>query len=53
MDMPRTKYDMIVDCKTVKRNLMDLIDLGYEIEFSESVRMVPRIHRQRVAVADW
>ena len=27
--------------KSIKRNLMDLIDLGFEIEYSESVRMVP------------
>lgn len=40
-DILRTEYDEIVDRKTVKRNLMDLIDFGYEIEYSESVRMVP------------
>ena len=40
-DILRAEYDEIVDRKTVKRNLMDLIDFGYEIEYSESVRMVP------------
>ena len=51
-DILKSEYDMTVDRKAVKRNLMNLIDSGYEIEYSESVRMVPRIHRQRVAVAD-
>lgn len=37
----KSEYDMIVDRKAVKRNLMNLIDFGYEIEYSESVRMVP------------
>lgn len=36
----KTEYDMVVDRKSIKRNLMDLIDLGFEIEYSESVRMV-------------
>ena len=37
----KSEYDMTVDRKAVKRNLMNLIDFGYEIEYSESVRMVP------------
>ena len=36
----KNEYDMAVDRKSIKRNLMDLIDLGFEIEYSESVRMV-------------
>ena len=36
----KNEYDMVVDRKSIKRNLMDLIDLGFEIEYSESVRMV-------------
>ncbi len=28
-------YDMKVDRKSVKRNLMNLIDFGYDIEYSE------------------
>lgn len=36
----QSEYSMTVDRKSVKRNLMDLIDFGYEIEYSESVRMV-------------
>ena len=37
----KTEYSMSVDRKSVKRNLMNLIDFGYPIEYSESVRMVP------------
>lgn len=40
-DILKSEYDMTVDRKAVKRNLMNLIDFGYEIEYSESVRIVP------------
>lgn len=32
------EYDMPVDRKSIKTNLMNLIDFGYEIEYSESIR---------------
>lgn len=32
------EYSMAADRKSVKRNLMNLIDFGYNIEYSESVR---------------
>lgn len=35
------EYDMKVDRKAVRRNLINLIECGYNIEYSESVRMVP------------
>lgn len=41
VDILKTEYMMNADRKTVRRNLLDLIDFGYEIEYSESVRMVP------------
>lgn len=41
VDILKSEYDMTVDRKAVKRNLTNLIDFGYEIEYSESVRMVP------------
>jgi len=41
VDILKNEYDMTVDRKAVKRNLMNLIDFGYEIEYSEAVRMVP------------
>ena len=40
-DILKTEYSMNVERKSIKRNLMDLIDFGYEIEYSESVRMIP------------
>lgn len=40
VDILKTEYSTTVDRKSVKRNLMNLIDFGYEIEYSESVRMV-------------
>ena len=35
-----TEYDMRADRKAIKRNLMNLIEFGYEIEYSEALRMV-------------
>ena len=35
-----SEYDMKVERKAVKRNLMDLIEFGYYINYSESVRML-------------
>lgn len=33
------EYDMKTDRKSVKRNLMNLIEFGYDIEYSESLRV--------------
>lgn len=41
VDILKTEYNMPADRKSVKRNILDLIELGYEIEYSEAVRMVP------------
>lgn len=35
------EYHMKADRKAIKRNLMNLIDFGYEIEYSETLRMMP------------
>lgn len=37
-DILAREYGMPIDRKSVKRNLMDLIDFGYDINYSESVR---------------
>ena len=37
----RAEYGMEAERKTIRRHLLNLIDCGYEIEYSESVRMVP------------
>lgn len=39
-DLLEREYDMKVDRKAVRRNLMNLIDFGYYINYSESVRIV-------------
>ena len=41
MDILRTEYDMHVERKAIRRNILSLMECGYEIEYSESVRMVP------------
>lgn len=35
----KNEYQMKADRKAIKRNLMNLIDFGYDIEYSETVRM--------------
>ena len=40
-DILRAEYSMNINRKSVKRNLMSLIDFGYNIEYSETVRMIP------------
>lgn len=41
IDILKNEYSMSVDRKSVRRNILNLIDFGYEIEYSESVRMMP------------
>ena len=38
-DILAREYDMKIDRKAVKRNLMNLIEFGYDINYSESVRI--------------
>lgn len=38
-DILETEYHMTAERKAIRRNLLDLIDFGYELEYSESVRM--------------
>ena len=40
LELLKQDYDMEVDRRTVKSNLMDLIELGYEIESQETTRMI-------------
>lgn len=37
----KNEYNMTIDRKSVKRNLSNLLEFGYPIEYSESVRMMP------------
>ncbi len=36
----KNEYNMTIDRKSVKRNLSNLLEFGYPIEYSESIRMV-------------
>ena len=41
IDILEKEYEMKADRKSIKRNIMNLMDFGYEIEYSECVRKVP------------
>lgn len=40
-DILRREYHMTADRKAIRRNLTDLMEFGFEIEYSETVRMMP------------
>ncbi len=55
-DILEKEYEMKVDRKAVKRNLMNLIEFGYDIEYSETVRMVKNKHgefEQNIILSDF
>lgn len=52
IEILQNEYDMEVDRKAVKRNLMNLIDFGYNIEFSESIRM-NKYGEEETIYTDW
>ena len=39
-DILKKEYNVTVERKTIKRNIMNLIDFGYEIEYTETVRFI-------------
>ena len=41
IDILETEYDLSADRKSVKRNITSLMDMGYDINFSEALRMFP------------
>lgn len=41
MDILKNEYDMSADRKAIRRNIGNLMDMGYEIEYSEAIRMMP------------
>jgi len=47
-----TEHGMKVDRKAIKRNLMNLIDCGYELEYSESVRYNKK-GEEETMYSDW
>lgn len=40
-DILKNEYNMTAERKAIRRNILNLIDCGYDIEYSESIRMVP------------
>ena len=52
MDILEREYDMKVERKAVKRNLLNLIDYGYNVEYSESVRINKKGEEETV-YTDW
>ena len=52
MEILESEYDMKAERKAVKRNLMNLIDWGYNIEYSESVR-VNKNGEEEILYTDW
>ena len=45
-DILKNEYDMKADRKAIRRNLMNLMDCGYEIEYSETIRKIPVIDKK-------
>lgn len=41
VEILKNEYDMEADRKSVKRNIQSLIEFGYDINYSESIRMIP------------
>ena len=52
VDILQTEYEMEVDRKAVKRNLINLIDFGYNLEYSESIR-VGKNGEEETIYTDW
>lgn len=52
IDILQTEYEMVADRKAIKRNLMNLLDFGYNLEFSESVRR-NKDGEEEVIYTDW
>ena len=52
IDILQTEYEMVADRKAIKRNLMNLIDFGYNLEYSESIRR-NKNGEEEVIYTDW
>lgn len=51
-DLLEREYDMKVERKAIKRNLMNLLDSGYDIECAEAVR-VNKNGEEEIIYTDW
>jgi len=52
VELLEKEYQLVVDRKAVKRNLMNLIDFGYNLEFSESTR-INKDGEEETIYTDW
>lgn len=52
VELLKDEYNMQADRKAVKRNLMNLIDFGYDIEYSESIR-INKNGEEETIYSDW
>jgi predicted DNA-binding transcriptional regulator YafY len=52
IDILKRDYDISVDRKAIKRNLMDLVDFGCNIEFSEKTR-TNKTGEEEIIAYDW
>lgn len=52
MDILEREYEMKVERKAIRRNLLNLIEYGYQIEYSESIRINKRGEEESV-YTDW
>ena len=52
MDLLQSEYQMTVDRKAVKRNLMNLLDCGYNLEYKETAR-INKKGEQEALYSDW
>ena len=52
LDILENEYSMKADRKAIKRNLMNLIEFGYDIEFSESIR-INKVGEEETIYTDW
>ena len=52
IDLLYSEYEMKVDRKAVKRNLMNLLDFGYELEYTETIRTNKK-GEQEALYSDW
>ena len=52
IDLLESEYQMTVDRKAVKRNLMNLLDFGYELEYTETIRTNKK-GEQETLYSDW
>ena len=52
LEILEKEYSMKADRKAIKRNLMNLIDFGYDIEYSESTR-INKNNEEETIYTDW